>query len=83
MSLQALRNRVQKLEKSQRARTQRIVMKGGATKEELEKPTDVIRTVNDGGVVTWTSASSAELLKAADERIARLLADAAKPYYRR
>jgi hypothetical protein len=76
-------------------------MKGGATKAELAKPSNVIHYTNEGGVETYcsnTAASRAERAKAKakaeadakvnatethEERLARLMAQAGKPYYRR
>ena len=78
MSLVALSNRVRNLEQRQRARTQRIRMVGGATKAECDRPSDVIVSVNQGGVVCHTSARTAELLKEA-ERNARAKKPEAAP----
>jgi hypothetical protein len=65
------------------------------TAAERQQPSDVIREMNPGGVESYHSKRSMELLKEKkapspsdpnethEERLARLEADAGKPYWRR
>jgi hypothetical protein len=87
---------VKALEKRQKARTQRIVLKGGVTKAECERASNVAYTDRISGRVVRCSQTTVDQqakgevnprkavpVETLEERMERLMADAGKPYWQR